>query len=110
MKILCIHCGGTSDEHHEFEAHMPSGCRCDPGEWDVDVNEICEKYLGDGNGDYCIRCEHDEGCQKAELSPAAAAKPKQRLLPDQMVDALQDKAHKDTCKVRPGKSKRIEHE
>ena len=61
MKILCRHCGLREDEHHEFEALMPAGCQCAPGEWLDEVWQVCDQYLGDGIK-YCLRCEHDPAC------------------------------------------------
>lgn len=64
MTKLCRICGLPEDEHHEFEAAMPEGCQCLPGEWSDTVTPICERYVGDGTC-YCRTCEHDRVCHWA---------------------------------------------
>lgn len=60
-KDICRICGQPEDQHHTLEPSMPTGCVCDPGEWDGEVPDPCSEYAGDGV-DYCYRCEHELAC------------------------------------------------
>lgn len=62
--ITCMHCGETWENHCTFEAKMPDGCQCDPGEWGDTVNDVCPEFVGDFSN--CARCEHDRECHKVE--------------------------------------------
>ena len=61
--ILCKKCGEPKENHCDgFEAAMPVGCVCSPGEWfDNAVTPICSAYLGNG-AQHCGICEHDAAC------------------------------------------------
>lgn len=61
---LCRHCGALEAAHHVFDPIMPSGCQCDPGEWDGVMNAVCGTFVGEA-GKYCEECEHDESCHTA---------------------------------------------
>ena len=69
MRKLCKHCGLSEDEHHEYEAVMPVGCVCDPGEWGDNVTDICAEYDGDGTT-VCTTCEHDMECHAEKKADA----------------------------------------
>lgn len=59
---LCRHCGEPEAAHHAFDPiEMPSGCQCNPGEWDGVVNVVCGAFVG-AAGKNCEECEHDESC------------------------------------------------
>lgn len=70
--IVCRHCGIPEHEHCMFEAAMPDGCQCPPGEWGDDVLDVCPQFVGPGK--QCSVCEHDEACHTSrptlELTPA----------------------------------------
>lgn len=64
--MKCKHCGLTEDKHHLFEPMtFPSGCVCDPMDWDhlADIPAPCERFDG-GGIKWCRRCEHDEACHR----------------------------------------------
>jgi hypothetical protein len=60
MKKVCVHCGRTEEEHCYFEAKMPNGCVCPPGDWGDTVTEVCDYFTG--SGPQCTTCEHDKEC------------------------------------------------
>lgn len=61
--IVCRWCGQSKADHHAFEAAMPPGCACDPGEWSIGVvTDICEGHLG--HHDICERCQHEAKCHR----------------------------------------------
>lgn len=63
--IVCRHCGKPDDEHCWFEAAMPPGCQCDPGEWGDAVSDVCPVHQGPAQA-RCSRCEHDRACHQEE--------------------------------------------
>ena len=62
---LCQHCGEPESAHHEFEAQMPPGCQCAPGEWGDYVLDVCQRFFGP-RGRPCGVCEHDEACHRGQ--------------------------------------------
>lgn len=78
--IICKHCGLPEDAHHEFEAKMPDGCLCNPGEWVGDRTPICDKFEGDdAHGSRCTNCEHDRECH-AQPHPSPSQQPSDRAM------------------------------
>ena len=59
-KLVCKYCGEVEEYHHKFEAKMPDGCVCAPGEWTEAPPKPCKKFVGPD--EYCHRCEHDREC------------------------------------------------
>ena len=64
-RIVCKHCDGTPEAHHDFEPKMPPGCVCQPVEWlsliDGSIKMPCERFVPSAD-ETCARCEHDKGC------------------------------------------------
>lgn len=61
---VCRHCGEPESAHHAFDAEMPAGCQCAPGEWGDYVLDVCARFEGP-RGRPCGVCEHDEACHRA---------------------------------------------
>ncbi len=66
MTLLCKHCALPAEDHHEFEAQMPDGCVCSPGDWYDEVTPICGTFFAnEKEPDICATCEHERACHKA---------------------------------------------
>lgn len=64
-RVVCKHCDGTPEAHHDFEPKMPPGCVCDPFEWLAFGEDLmtppCDSFEGEA-GDTCFTCDHDRAC------------------------------------------------